>query len=424
MGIEITANGMENNHHTGNPADVVTGPPAATETPKPKIKAERFHFLDGLRGLATTTAVIHHTFTAFVMRWLSDHGMTFLGNMFAYFTMSGVELFFVMSGIVVLRPFLRRQKKINIGDYFRRRIKRIYPTYFTALMFGAAVVWFNNTFPTWYNEHGLRMQFTWMETLKEAAIISFDGRFYNLSWWSLQIEMAFYLMAPLIVFIFPTAERINNRRIVLTIFFTLAATLLLQLLLDAYIPSIYSTTHYVFSIGKSIEYPICFLLGIFVAIKDLTLKHARAFLICGVVCIVGGLLLVSKSLIFFSILHTGYGFLYAGVIVMGFHFKSLRNVLSTPFMIWLGERSYSLFSTFLSVFYLTDNLVSHFVSGRNAYYGLLTRGLGIPFAVFIAMLLFHFVERKQAHGLITGDIFWPWQLYKLKQNNVELAAKH
>ena len=51
---------------------------------------------------------------------------------------------------------------------------------------------------------------------------------------------------------------------------------------------------------------------------------------------------------------------------------------------------------------------------RNAYYGLMTRGIGVPLALFAAMLLFYFMERKQARGLLTGTMFWPWQVRRLE----------
>jgi hypothetical protein len=47
-------------------------------------------------------------------------------------------------------------------------------------------------------------------------------------------------------------------------------------------------------------------------------------------------------------------------------------------------------------------------------YGLLTRAIGVPLALFFAMLLFYFVERRQARGLMTDKAFWPWQVKKLK----------
>src|SRR4051812_7514494 len=111
-------------------------------------KQERFHFLDGLRGIAASMIVIHHAFTSNIARFITQHGIPFLGDFLLFFTQSGVDLFFVLSGVVLLRPYLRKQRKFKVVDYFNRRIKRIYPPYFFALLFAAFVVWVNNTFPS------------------------------------------------------------------------------------------------------------------------------------------------------------------------------------------------------------------------------------------------------------------------------------
>ena len=377
-------------------------------------KQERFHFLDGLRGIAAAMIVIHHAFSSNIAHFIDSKHIPFLGNFFLNITQSGVDLFFVLSGVVLLRPYLRGQRDFKVMDYFWRRLKRIYPPYFFALLFAAGVIWFNNTYPTWYNLKGMRVEFTWLETLKEAAIINFDGKYYNLAWWSLQIEILFYMVVPLIIFIAPSPQRLNDLRLTVTIAATLAAAMLLQLFFTDHVSFLYSVTYYVLTIGKFVEYPVCFLLGVFLATKDFNLKHAWMFIGSGMALVIFGIPMIKVSLLYFSVIHSGFGLIYAGVITMAFNMQSLRNYLDTPIMIWLGERSYSLFLIHFSVFYLTDNVVSHFTGERNVWYGVLTRGIGVPAALLAAMTLFYFVEKRQARGLLTGNIFWPWQLRKLK----------
>jgi len=383
-------------------------------------KKERFHFLDGLRGIAAAMIVIHHAFTSHIVDFFNHFKLRFLGIAWMYFTQSGVELFFVLSGVVLLRPYLRKQKKFRTLDYFYRRIKRIYPPYFFALIFGAFVVWFNNKYATWYNLKGLRVKFSWPETFRELFIINFDGTYYNLAWWSLQIEILFYVVAPFILFVFPQRDRVNTRRLVVSICATLIITFLLQMLFTDYVFRLYSYTYQLAAFGKFIEYPLCFLLGVYLAARDFSIRQGIYFFCSGIILILSGLFLIKdaghnpQSWIYLSVLNGGYGLFYAGVIVLAFNKESFKRYLGKPIMIWLGERSYSLFLIHFSVFYLIDNIVSHFLTDRNAFYGILTRGIGVPFALFAAMLLFYFVERKQARGLLTGDMFWPWQVRRLK----------
>jgi len=375
----------------------------------PAEKQERFHFLDGLRGIAASLIVIHHAFTANIIKFFDNAHLPFLGYYFRNFTQSGVDLFFVLSGVVLLRPYLRKERKFKVVTYFQRRIKRIYPPYFFALLFAAFVIWFNNHYSTWYNQKGLRTQFSWIETLKEAAVINFDGQYYNLAWWSLQIEILFYILVPCILFVFPSREKINGRNMAMAILFTLVLTVLLQLFFTDHCAIIYSLTYNTATIGKFLEYPLCFLMGVFLASKDFTTKYAWYFILSGMVLIGCSWFTIIPYMHthYNQLMHPGYGLVYAGIIILAFNVRSFKNFLSKPFMVWLGERSYSLFLIHFSVFYLIDNLVSHFTTERDIAYALLTRLIGIPVALFAAMLLFQFVERKQAHGLKTGDMFWP-----------------
>lgn len=368
-----------------------------------KDKQERFHFLDGLRAIAASMVVIHHSFTANIMRYTAAHKINFLGSLFSYIAAYGVDLFFVLSGVVLLRPYLRRERTFKTGNYFIRRAKRIYPPYFVALIFASLVILYLNYFPTWYNERGMRMTFSWWETLKEAALINFDGAYYNLAWWSLQIEILFYIMVPVIILVYPHRERLNNLRVALAIITGTIVTILLQLFFNGYYPNIYTQQYVVLNIGRSLEYPVCFLMGILLAAYDFNIRHACAFF-------AGGVLLIAGSWYYQPLVHSAYGLIFAGVITVAFNARGFRKMLSTPFMIWLGERSYSLFLVHFSVFYFVDSMISRITPERNAMYAVLSRGVGIPLALFAAMLLFHFVERRQAHGLITGQMFWPWQV--------------
>lgn len=387
----------------------------------PAQKQERFHFLDGLRGIAASMIVVHHALSSNIARMLADLKLPSIGYFYQNFTQSGVDLFFVLSGVVLLRPYLRGQRHFAAGDYFYRRLKRIYPPYFFALLFAGFVIWVNTAYPTWYNEQGMRNIFTWLEMFKEAFIISFHDKYYNLAWWSLGIEILFYILVPLILLVFPRQRIIAMPKVVVIILATLAATFLLQVLLTQFIPFIYSYKSYFATIGRFAEYPVCFLMGVFLASRDFSLRQGWLFFAAGLATVILGLYLSTYTIFFYSLIHSGFGVFYAGVITLAFQQPSFKRVLGKPVMVWLGERSYSLFLIHFSVFYLANNLASHITPGRNLTYALLTRGLGIPFALFMAMLLFWFVERRQARGLLTGKTFWPWNakkdMEKMEQTN-------
>lgn len=378
-------------------------------------KKERFHFLDGLRAIASIVIVIHHSLSAGISKFLHAKGLHYLADAESNFTQSGVALFFVLSGVVLLRPYVRGQRKFKTLDYFYRRIKRIYPPYLFALLFGWLVIVFIKSGPhTYYADVWKWHDTGWKELFLQSLILNFRGStFYNLAWWSLQIEVVFYILVPLFLALFMFSKKINYVQIGLTLAATVVLPVMLQHYLNAHYPKIYSNDKLVLTVYRSIDFPVCFLLGIYLAKFDFEK-------IVGTIMIVIGLafILVYNSQ-YVPLVNTGYGFLYAGIIIHAFKSKKIQHFLDRPMMIWLGERSYSLFLIHFSVFYLVDYLCSMFLPERNILYGVLTRGGGILLAGFAAILLFNFVERRQARGLVTDKIFWPWQIAKLRSGATE-----
>jgi peptidoglycan/LPS O-acetylase OafA/YrhL len=381
------------------------------DIPKPDSeKKERFHFLDGLRGVAASLIVVHHGFSNNVFTALESLGLPLLGHFLYHFTESGVALFFVLSGIVLLRPYLRGERKMKIGDFYYRRLKRIYPPYLGALIFGAAVIWLVHYKPTWYSS--ILIAFSWEELLRETAIFNFDARYYNLAWWSLQIEVLFYLLVPAIIYVFSFAGKFSTKLLWQLLCGALVVSTALQFYWTFNYPHIYKYDIYQVTLYKFVDYPICFILGIYLAATDATTQTAKLFMAAGV-------LLVSLSWFYLPAHFPGFGFVYAACIIHIFRNAKIRSRLEHPLFVWLGERSYSLFLTHFSVMYLVNYLVSYVTPGRNIVYGIATRTLSVPASVFAAMLLFHFVERRFARGLVTADAFWPWQAAKKLEPHVK-----
>jgi len=243
--------------------------------------------------------------------------------------------------------------------------------------------------------------------------------------------VVFYLIVPIVVFAYPARAKLTNSRLAITIIGGLGVAVLLQVVFSKYLSSVYAYANVnttpdfnsffdylkVFTYNNVsvranstlfVVYLLCFLMGILIAAKDFGVRYAWLFLVSGV-------LLIPIEHLYPPIIHSAYGLIFAAVIIFAFNVRSFRSMLDTPFMLWLGERSYSLFLVHFSVFYLVDNMVARFTTERGALYAILTRGLGWPLALFAAMLLFNFVEKKFARGLVTGEMFWPWQTGALKK---------
>jgi peptidoglycan/LPS O-acetylase OafA/YrhL len=80
------------------------------------LAATRIHALDGLRAIAASLVVTHH---------LIGSGSSLAATLIQSATESGVELFFVLSGVVLGPRYIREGRPLVVRDYFRRRVERL-----------------------------------------------------------------------------------------------------------------------------------------------------------------------------------------------------------------------------------------------------------------------------------------------------------
>ena len=142
--------------------------------------------LDGLRGIAILFVLLFHFFNyGFLYPYLS-------------FGWTGVDLFFVLSGFLITGILL--DTKRNKGFYrtfLIRRALRILPLYYGVLLaFALISPHFGPT--TWFKEYQL---YFWTHTSNYLFLTK--GFFRPLGhFWSLAIEEQFYLIWPLLIWVF------------------------------------------------------------------------------------------------------------------------------------------------------------------------------------------------------------------------------
>ena len=351
---------------------------------------QRLHQLDGLRAVATLLVLAHHSVSPGIQRSLELGGWPVLGRLLFATTGSGVDLFFVLSGVVLLRPYLRGQRRFEAGTYFKRRAERILPPYLGAWLLAGAVTAFAGLRPTWFSE-GLQ-RFSLGGWLAQAGILRFGPWLYNDAWWSLAVEALFYLVVPLVVLLW--AARAFSRAAGLA---ALAACAALSTAVQALSTVDRPPLAMLYSLGV---YASCFCGGILIARFELP-----RWLWAGLAAAGAGWVIASARLPVNG--HVGFGLLYTGVVLRLVQGRYVRGALASPLMVWLGERSYSLFLVHVSVFQLVNALAAHVWPGKTAAYFAATRLTGLPLALLAAMALFTAVERRFARGLVTGNQFWP-----------------
>ena len=165
--------------------------------------------LDGLRAFAALAVFIVH-FQQFTNVELSLGPIDFTRWMINGNT--GVALFFALSGFLLSIPFwqgLERQETHNTLTYLKHRAVRIVPLYYLCFLgllmikgFSGPEVSFNNIISHLFFLHNL----------KDSQVMSFNPPF-----WTLAVEMQFYLFLPLI-FIALRQLKYHIGQITLTVF--------------------------------------------------------------------------------------------------------------------------------------------------------------------------------------------------------------
>lgn len=143
-------------------------------------RAGRYTELDGLRGIAVASVLVHHYTVAFDTFFPTHRGV---GISFEWGKL-GVQLFFMISGFVILMTAQRHERA---SDFALARAIRLYPTYWACLtltvmaVYGAGVLVLGR--PWWE----IVVNYSMLQSF--VAVRDFDGVY-----WSLAREIVFYLL--------------------------------------------------------------------------------------------------------------------------------------------------------------------------------------------------------------------------------------
>ena len=168
--------------------------------------------IDGLRFVAIASVVFFHIY-AVLERGAVPTPIPFNTDM----AKRGVELFFGISGFILGVPFASRYlanaPEVNLKQYFMRRLTRLEPPYFISLFVCAAMQnvvshrSFNDMAP-----HLLASSFY----LHNLSFGAFPGAVNGVAW-SLEVEVQFYILVPLLALLFSIANARVRRVVILAI---------------------------------------------------------------------------------------------------------------------------------------------------------------------------------------------------------------
>lgn len=169
--------------------------------------------IDGLRFLAIAGVLIFHMageLQARSGRWIPiEPRYTRLFDMLGNGD-RGVRLFFVISGMILAMPFARHwlagAKKVSLRKYYLRRVTRLEPPYLVSVViFTTLIAIYAHGLPIGFPSHVLASSF-----YLHNAIYGTMSPVNPVSW-SLEIEIQFYLLAPLVMQFFRIPSKALRR---------------------------------------------------------------------------------------------------------------------------------------------------------------------------------------------------------------------
>jgi peptidoglycan/LPS O-acetylase OafA/YrhL len=281
--------------------------------------------IDGLRAIAVLAVLFYHA-----------ELKPFSGGYI------GVDIFFVISGFLITGLIVKdiRSNQFSLVTFYERRIRRIFPAYFTvAVVVGLVGAWLYdaNTFKA-LAESLIASTLSLANILFYSQAGYFDGPSHLkplLHTWSLSVEEQFYLFLPLILFlIFKYARRWLTP--------ILIALLLVSLTGSVFVMQTNSDAAFYLAHLRAWE----LLIGGLIALRPMRLKSwLQEFLaMLGLVVILVCMVLYSENTRFPGLAALAPVLGTALIINAGVSGKPLvGKILSSPIMVFIGKISYSLY---------------------------------------------------------------------------------
>ena len=351
--------------------------------------------LDGLRFVAIVSVVLYHINAQLLVK--SGHAVPIQSRYDLLFTAlgngdRGVRLFFVISGFVLglgfARQHLQRARPVNLKKYFLRRVTRLEPPYIFNLVFCAltAFVYYHQAVSAMLPHLLASIFYLHNVAYRTPSLI-------NAVTWSLEVEIQFYILAPLISMLFRISS-VWLRRSVFLLLIALIGVLQME-----------------FRVGATLgALTILFYLQYFLAgllLTDLYLTEGPRFQnhwqwdvmsVCGWPLI----FLIPANFLWY---HELLPFLILPLYIAAFKGILFRKFFRSTWIATIGGMCYSIYLWHFFVIGVFFKITRHWVIFHDFLLNLIVQvtGLGIPIAA-VSVLVFVLIERP------CMDPAWPQKL--------------
>jgi peptidoglycan/LPS O-acetylase OafA/YrhL len=317
--------------------------------------------LDALRGLAALSVVLFH-FTTMYDR-IFGHKESYLFN-FKYGSF-GVPLFFMISGFVIYMTIV---KSTSLKEFMFKRTIRLYPAYISSVVITFLIT-------TMFKLHPLTVSyidFLFNLTMFQGVIPGVGVKLVDAAYWSLFIEITFYMICGFLLLIGLISKPIINSILALVAIFSVKILFLNSLI-----------TPIIGDLGI-VNFLNLFIAGImFFELRNSKNKACHLIILLSLIyefCfqgIIPGIFVLLFSLVFYALIYNKLGF------------------INRPLITYLGTISYSLYLIHSYIGFIIINQLE-----KNGFTNELYIIVPISVSVGLAHLITFFIEKPSQRYLL------------------------
>jgi peptidoglycan/LPS O-acetylase OafA/YrhL len=337
------------------------------------IESNRLQELDALRGIAVFLVVcLHLTIENNQAKNIFKFGVT------------GVDLFFIISGFVIL---LTLEKTKTWQDFIVSRFSRLYPVYWISVTLTATLIFITNILTTQRNNE-LMAKYLANMTMFQSYL---KAPHLDDVYWTLQVEMLFYLFM-LAIFLSKNLPRVE-----VISCFALIAVIGYHLLLNTSLQSLHGKLGYYLPILN--HFPLFFAGILFYKVKfdKLTFIRYSLIILCFVLQYV---LFFDGGTANYRITQTEYGLaliIYATCFTL--YVNNYLSFIVNRLTLFLGSISYSLY--LLHNFIGKEFIIPELIRYTNCNFWVASFGVALPTTLVISVMINKYIEKPAMNYIRT-----------------------
>lgn len=349
---------------------------------------KRLSQLDGVRGVAMFLVLIWHYFCCQVNP-APGSALDYCVHALFY-TWTGLDLFFVLSGFLIAGILLDHRKSSN---YFRvfylRRVCRIFPLYYLVLglfvCFSATAI---STSPAFEWLFAKPMPIWSYATFTQNLFMGHRG-YFGAQWlgvtWSVAVEEQFYLVVPLLIYFLP-------RRV---LFGVLLAGVLAAPVLRQLSPGFHTYVGTPWRADDLLSGACLALLVRSHSFIGMVRRHHRSLLALFLILLTGAGFLTMRHARLTALIPFWFAGLYTVFVLIAFADTQplIRGVLRFQPLVWFGQRSYAFYLFHEIVDGLCHGLIRHATREMRTLSDVGVTLLALLISLLLAELSYRFFEK-------------------------------